>query len=243
VAAQKRRRKTLGLAQFPKRLKRPDLERRLPLRPQNRFHDLTGRKLPRCTVVGLAGFIGQHAAWLCRCHCGELFVSRANSLEHRPIGCGCGGNGKRQQHGGSKLRAYPSWRSMVSLHRDFVCKRWRSFPNFYADLGERPKGDYVLSRRNRRKPYGPQNAAWMTRRESMRGKGAKLYAHNGRSLPLKAWAKRIGVTYERLRQRIVKCRQHGLAISHSLITPRKRKSRHTSSKSGRPKIRSSRSRR
>jgi hypothetical protein len=234
MASIRRRSTGVQLVSLPRQLLRSDLEYRLPFRSKNRFHDLTGRKLSRCSVIGLAGFIGDHAAWLCRCTCGKLFVSRSNSLLHRPTGCGCG-DGQLQRHGGSKRRGYASWRSMMTLHRNFVCKRWHSFANFHADLGERPKGDFVLSRHDRRKPYSRANAGWVSRREAQQGKGANLYALNGRTLPLKGWAKRIGITYERLRQRLIKCHKYGADVSEAFATPAGESMPCTAGRRGRPK--------
>ena len=48
-----------------------------------------------------------------------------------------------------------------------VCDRWRSFTNFVADMGERPKG-YNLGRRNAEGNYEPENCFWETISENCR---------------------------------------------------------------------------
>jgi hypothetical protein len=217
MAAQKRHRKALALAKVPKRLLRADLERRLPRSP-GRFHNLMGRTFKRCTVIGFAGFLKGIPTWLCRCNCGNLFLARSLALEHRPHGCGCQNRGA-QKHGGSFLPEYGSWRKLLTNHPERVCKRWRSFTKFRSDVGKKPKGDYVLGRRDRTKLFAPGNAGWMTRKEAHQGKGAKLYTHAGRSLSLREWADRIGISRERLRQRIAKCHRYGADISEALRTP------------------------
>ena len=215
---------------------RTDLERRLP--QNGKALDLTGREFKLCTVVGLAGYLGRNSAWLCRCKCGALFVARTINIAHRPTGCGCGG-GKFQRHGASKLPEYAPWNRMLRYYPGQVCQRWSNFAKFRADVGPLPKGKYVLGRRNRRRPFGPNNAAWMPRGEASAGKGAKLYKHAGRSLPMKVWAKRIGITYERLRQRMAKCRKYGADVAEALSTPAGKPMRCTRSLVGRPKKSSS----
>lgn len=99
--------------------------------------------------------------WPCRCDCGtERLVWEGNLKRGETLSCGCLGREKaraRIKHGhtrgGKQTRAYAAWRNM--LRRCFdpnfpgyhywggrddipitVCKRWHSFINLLADMGE-----------------------------------------------------------------------------------------------------------
>jgi hypothetical protein len=84
--------------------------------------------------------------------------------------------GSHRTHGKSGTRTHSSWASMNhrcnspnatqrSRYHDIgvrVCKRWRKFENFLADMGERPVGT-TLGRYLDTGNYEPGNCEWMTR--------------------------------------------------------------------------------
>jgi hypothetical protein len=207
MVAENRKRKILKLARIPRRLMRLDLERRLPVK-WSRFKDLTGRKLERCEVLGLAGFVNGYSAWLCRCECGQLFVSRANSILHRPAGCGCG----LRRHGACDTSEYRLWGSIIRKHRKQICRRWRDFVTFRSDVGLRPRPGYTLIRLDTRKAYAPGKVAWRPRY----GHLGKRIDYGGKSLTVQQWADRIGISRQALWLRIKRCRQRGWDLGEAL---------------------------
>lgn len=47
-----------------------------------------------------------------------------------------------------------------------VCARWKSFKNFYADMGEPPSKDHSIDRINSNKGYSPSNCRWILKSEN-----------------------------------------------------------------------------
>ena len=81
-------------------------------------------------------------------------------------------------HGMSKTLIYKVWGQMIQRCENpkvlgyknwggrgiSVCERWHKFENFYADVGDPPKG-LTLDRINNDGNYEPTNWRWATRKE------------------------------------------------------------------------------
>lgn len=131
---------------------------------------------------------------LYQCTCGEMGVFMVGNVNTgKTKSCGClrremalermrdnarafsGGN---VRHGLFHKRAWVSWNMMLQRctnpNRDnyqhyggrgiTVCERWLVFENFYADMGERPRG-LTLERLDNEGNYEPGNCKWATRKE------------------------------------------------------------------------------
>lgn len=142
--------------------------------------DMVGKRRGRLTVLKRHGYIGAHAAWLCRCDCGQETVVRGNHLRN-PNGtvksCGClrrdnmawvARTKPYTRHGhsrrGPNTPTYVSWQAMKTRCTNpsqdnypyyggrgvKICRRFREFSSFLEDMGERPE-DLTLDRTD---PFG-----------------------------------------------------------------------------------------
>lgn len=82
-----------------------------------------------------------------------------------------------------------------------VCKRWRVFHNFLADMGERPVGT-SLDRIKTNGNYERSNCRWATPSQQHRNMRSNIWIEtDGKRLILADWARLLRVNRETLRHR------------------------------------------
>lgn len=97
-----------------------------------------------------------------------------------------------------------------------VCERWSDYRDFAADMGPRPER-HTLDRIDSTKGYSPENCRWATVQEQNSHKGdTQLHTLNGDTLPLKQWARRVGLSYQVLYNRVTKLR---IPLADALTLP------------------------
>ena len=154
--------------------------------PNNkRFRNLKGRRINKFYVVGYAGGITQGfraSTWFVECDCGTIkTITTTDILNPEVKSCGChkrkatGDRGRT--HGMSKTPTYMSYRAAKGRcenPKDSKYKYYggrgikflyKSFEQFFADLGERTSRKLTLDRIDTNGHYVPGNCKWVTRRE------------------------------------------------------------------------------
>ncbi len=193
--------------------------------PTNEIGNVYGR----WTVIAWSHRAKGRDFWLCRCDCGTEKATILKDLRKgKSKSCGCLNMERITIHGQSESATWRSWKSMNQRCSNpnstgfknyggrgvLVCDRWRDFPAFFADMGERPPG-MTLERRNNNLGYSPENCLWATRKQqSLNRRDNHLLTFREQTLPLSAWAEKIGFSPEILRYRI----RAGWTIKRALLT-------------------------
>jgi hypothetical protein len=175
--------------------------------------------------------------WLCQCKCGKhTNVRTALLTSGHTQSCGCLGVENRlaavlkalTKHGRSKTRTHNVWgkmRQRCENPRDKsypryggrgikVCKRWQSFENFLADMGEPPSPVYSIDRINNDGHYEPGNCRWATNKQQCNNTRFNVsLSHNGETKTISQWAEYTGINPGTLYSRI----QRGWAIEKALV--------------------------
>jgi hypothetical protein len=151
--------------------------------------DITHQRFGRLTALSVAGRYAKdgQVQWLCRCDCGNTSTINGAILRSghtRSCGCEKGFFAHGHARRGGETGAYKSWKAMMarcnnpahSRSRYYsergitVCERWFDFANFYADMGDRPKGKSI-DRIDNSKGYEPSNCRWATQQEQILNRG------------------------------------------------------------------------
>lgn len=196
----------------------------------------------KLTVIG-RGAKARHV--LCRCECGtikEIRSCHVNSGASRSCGCLVReflAEHNKPKHGGcvNGISAeYRAWQGMITRCTNKasssypryggrgikVCERWlNSFADFLADVGKKPGRHYSIDRINNDGNYEPGNVRWTTSSVQSRNTSyTRKITHNGITLCLADWAKKVGINARTLYRRILM----GWSTKQILETPLSRRS-------------------
>jgi hypothetical protein len=182
-------------------------------------------KFGRVTVLHPSDRVRSHSPVECRCECGKTFFTEAYRLKHGITqSCGCLRRERNRQsgkaratHGLSKHPLYRVWSKMLGrcfckTNKKYpiyggrgvtVCERWRSFPNFLSDVGERPSPYHSLDRIDTNGNYEPSNVRWATQDTQQNNRrDNRLFTIGGQTKTSAEWARKYGVSPNLVRQRV-----------------------------------------
>lgn len=194
-----------------------------------KLKDMAGLQVGRLTVLDRGPNYGTKAQWVCLCDCGRTSTIPGYALRGGQVSCGCERSRRHLTHGQSRTRIYWVWKAMhqrcTNTKDRFyfryggrgirVCKRWRSFENFIADMGPRPKRA-ALDRIDNDGDYSPKNCRWATAQENSRNSArACIIEHKGKSQCIQAWHEETGIPYRTLLSRV----QRGWTAERALTQP------------------------
>jgi hypothetical protein len=172
----------------------------------------------------------------CLCSCGTYVVRQSNKLLRGDIvSCGCRaririGQGGQVTHGRSGTTEDKAWRGMLdrcyskkntSYHRYGgrgikVCVEWKTFENFFSDMGERPAPGMSVERKNNDGDYRPGNCVWATPIDQAKNRSTnRNISFSGKKMMVTDWAKFLGMEKGTIFARL----RAGWSVKRTLTTP------------------------
>lgn len=183
--------------------------------PSN-FKDMSRQRIGMLSVLRQAeSRPGREAYWLCQCDCGKELEVSGYSLRAGQYSCRCG-NATTRTHGKSTTQTYRIWSGMIQRctnprrksYRHYggrgitVCKRWMSFENFFADMGDCPAG-HSIERIDNDLGYFPGNCRWLPLESQTQNRRGNLYIEvDGEKMCVAEASRRLGISHSTIRFRL-----------------------------------------
>jgi hypothetical protein len=208
----------------------------------SRIIDLTGQIFGRLVVSHRYGNDGKNTTWLCNCECNgpksaNVIVQTYNLRMGKTVSCGCLRKEKvaisAKRHGMRGTKVYKTWINIkdrcynpkAEAYKNYggrgitVDDHWKeSFENFYNDMGSPPSDEHSIERNDVYGNYTLSNCRWATTTEQSNNKRtSRKMTHDGITLTLSQWAKKVGITPCSLANRL----DAGWTDSEALTTPKR----------------------
>lgn len=117
--------------------------------------------------------------------------------------------------GRCKYKSHTSWR-WYGAKGISVCERWKSFQNFFKDMGHPPFPRASIERVNPDGDYSPDNCVWATPKQQARNTNRNLLLTlNGKTQSCAAWSEELNIPRQR-----IECRKaRGWSDEQTLTRP------------------------
>jgi len=173
------------------------MEVREPKAKGSTFVDRSGVRFGFLEAVRLLGFKKQFAIWLCRCtRCGHEMPKYGHQLSKHNSCDKC--NGIQSRFSADKNHPlYGEWRRKSTR----LCETWHDFTTFCAEVGEQT-APYLQAWPNTDAEIGPGNFRWADASQVRTNLHIIELTYNGETMSMTAWAGRLGITRQRLEQRL-----------------------------------------
>ena len=175
---------------------------------------------------------------LCKCDCGVKKTVRLSHLNNgNTKSCGCLQREINKErllaHGKTGTQIYSIWANMLQKCKNAenitystfwnrgiaVCEEWKTFNNFYKDMGDPPAGRNSLDRINNDIGYQKDNCRWTTRKlQSRNSRGARMIELDGQRLCIMEWSERTGLPAATILGRL----NLGWSIRDALFKPKRK---------------------
>lgn len=182
------------------------------------------KKFGRLIVIQFAFIKNESAYWKCICKCGKNKIIKGYSLRSGATkSCGClhneiakiTQNKNCYKHGKSRTKIYITWKQIrIRCYKktDKAYKNyggrgvkclWKTFEEFYKDMGDKPSDLYSIERINNNGNYCKKNCKWATKQEqALNRRTSHLLTYKGKTQNMKTWARELKIPNRTLWWRI-----------------------------------------
>jgi hypothetical protein len=194
---------------------------------------MEGRTFGYLTAISREGSRKKYAAWRCCCVCGqEVVVSGDHLRQGIRKSCAVSGHYWRAARGTgyAELSEYSSWthmRARCENPKNFnyeryggrgikICDRWKSFQNFFSDMGPKPTTQHTIERKNNDLGYEPDNCVWATMEEQRQNRRNAVFVfYEGERIRLRDLVEKLGLPYPQVYGRL----RGGWSIEQAVTIP------------------------
>lgn len=202
------------------------------------LNDLSGKRFGRVTVIKRVENKNNRVAYLCKCDCGNEFITLSQHLVSGCTkSCGCLNREKASKrmakmsktHGFSHTRLYGIWKNMRGrCLREYstaynayggrgikICKEWDDFQTFHDWACANGYSDELtIDRIDVNGDYCPENCRWIPFEQQANNKRTNHFiVHDGKRKSIAEWANELGFSYSKLKYRIRKGMDEKLIFS------------------------------